>query len=60
MPHDTFPITSDVKNTQHTCVQSLLAKVTPFVLIGSDLLDFLTRIISHKPDYEVFHFIVFH
>ena len=44
--------TSDVKNTQHICVRSVFTRATPFVLVGSKLLDFWTRIVSHTLDYE--------
>ena len=57
MPHDIVPITSDVKNTQHTCVRSVLARATPFVLVGSKLLDFYTRKISQIPDYKMIYLV---
>ena len=59
MPHDIVSITF-LKNTQHTFVRSVLARAMPFVLVGSKLLDFWTRIISHTPDYEIFYVVVFH
>ena len=59
MPHGIVFITSDVKNTKHTCVRSVLARAMPFVLIGSKLLDFETEKISQIPDYEMIYVVVF-
>ena len=53
-------ITSDEKNTQHTYVRSVLARATPFELVGSKLLDLWTRMISHKTYYEMFYAVLFH
>ena len=60
MPRDIVYITSDTKNTQNTCDRSVLARVMPYVLVGSRLLNFWTRIMSQIPNYKIFYVVVFH
>ena len=61
MPHNIYVyVTSNAKNTQHTYDRSVLVRVTPYVLVGSRLLDFWTRIISYIPKYKMLYVVLFH
>ena len=61
MQHDIVFISSAAKTIQlHACVQSVLTRAMPFILVGSKLPDLWTRIISHTFDYEMFYVVVFY